>query len=475
MRHKLKFSRSIEKETDNLKIDILKNKIKDIEEELRKSVHKMRAKQEQTARANLKSAPELLHDLVSKLNKKSSKIGPLKRIKSTENLSDAEILSRQYCNVFSTPKDSDVFDNPEEFFKDHEDTSNIEEENTLKSFKVNEDQIKEAIDSLPPKAAPGPDGVPNILIKQLKHEISPILQVIFSKSLETATVPDSFLKAFVKPVKKPLKPRSDPASYRPLSLTSNIAKILEKVVKKQLVDHMEKNNILSDAQHGFRRNRSCLSQLLQHYNDIIASLEEGKIHYVVYLDFSKAFDTVDRFILSQHMMKAGIKDKAATWIFRFLDGRTQQVITENIISTPTAVKSGVPQGTVLGPQLFLLMINTITEEELSSKIGIFADDTRVGRGISSEDDIACLQNDLDKIFAWKNQNNMKFNSDKFDLVRHGSLFRSNRSRPDAFYFTDENEVIPEKKSVRDLGVIMSSSADFHEQILKVCKKAREKN
>ena len=474
MKRKLNISRSITKETDPLKSEILMNKIKDIEEELRKSVHKLRIKQEQAARADLNAAPDRLHDLVRKLNKKSTKIGPFKRSKQSENLSDAEILSRQYSKVFSTPKQSDIFEDPTKFFNEDVATPNVDKNNALSEFTVSVEQIKEAIDSLPPKAAPGPDGVANILIKQLKHEISPILLKIFTKSLDTGSVPGSFLKAFVKPVKKTLKPRSEPASYRPLSLTSNLAKILEKIVKKQLVEHMESNHILSNEQHGFRTNRSCLSQLLKHYCDILESLEEGKVHHVIYLDFSKAFDTVDRYLLSQHMRTAGIRDKAATWIFRFLDGRTQQVITDNVISTPTSVKSGVPQGTVLGPQLFLLMINTITEAELSSKIGIFADDTRLGRGITTRDDIALLQEDLDKIFEWKDRNNMKFNSDKFDLIRHGSTFRSNRNSPVASYFTDDQEIIKEKKSVRDLGVTMSSSSDFHEQILNVCKKARDK-
>ena len=106
---------------------------------------------------------------------------------------------------------------------------------------------------------------------------------------------------------------------------------------------------------------------MKHYTEVIESLEQGQVYDVLYLDFSKAFDTVDRYLLANHMKKAGIVNKAATWIFRFLDGRTQQIITENQILAPAPVKSGVPQGTVLGPQLFLLMINSITEEELESQ------------------------------------------------------------------------------------------------------------
>ena len=231
MRRKLNLSRSISKEKDTDKIIKIKLKIEAIEEDLRKSVHKMRAKKELLARANLTKDPNLLHELVKKLSKKSSRIGPLKNKDTTEKITDAEILSRQYSKVFTTPDRANVFDSPEDFF----DTGhNPEDNNKLKEFTVSIDLIKEAIDSLPPKAAPGPDGVPNILLKQLKHEISPILQVIFSKSLDKCDVPESFRIAFIKPVKKPLKPRSDPSSYRPLSLTSNLAKILEKVVKKQL-------------------------------------------------------------------------------------------------------------------------------------------------------------------------------------------------------------------------------------------------
>ena len=308
MRRKINMSRKISKEDDEMKISILRDKIKDIEEELRKSIHAMRAKKERAARSNLITDPDRLHDLVKKINKKSSRIGPLKRNDSTKNIPDVEILSRQYSKVFSTPIQEYIFEDPVVFFSENNDQDTPKHPGKLTELFVTIDTIKEAIDSLPPKAAPGPDGIPNILIKQLKHKLTPILQVIFEKSLDTGEVPEDFLKAFIKPVKKPLKPRSDPAAYHPLSLTLNLAKVLEKVVKKQIEKHLEDNEILSESQHGFRSKRSCLSQLLQHYIKIIKNLEEGKVVDVVYLDYSKAFDTVDRYVLARHMKDAGISD-----------------------------------------------------------------------------------------------------------------------------------------------------------------------
>ena len=147
--------------------------------------------------------------------------------------------------------------------------------------------------------------------------------------------------------------------------------------------------------------RSCLSQLLSHYNSIIDDLEQGKITDVLYLDFAKAFDSVDIYILSQELKNIGITDKAGTWLFGFLSGRKQQILADNQISTPANVLSGVPQGTVLGPLLFLIMINSLSDLELETRISMFADDTRLAKGIQVEDDILALQSELDNVFNWQ--------------------------------------------------------------------------
>ena len=220
--------------------------------------------------------------------------------------------------------------------------------------------------------------------------------------------------------------------------------------------------------------RSCISQLLSHYNNIIEDLENGKTTDVIYLDFAKAFDSMDIFILSRELKSIGITDQAGLWIHRFLSGRHQQIIAENQISKKAKVQSGVPQGTVLGPILFLIMINSLSDSELESRISMFADDTRLSKEIRTEDDITQLQSDLDKVFTWQKAKNMDFNEDKFQHLPHGRSFRGSRNIPKGLYFSNNGNPIKIETSVRDLGIEISATLDFLTHINQACKRARDK-
>ena len=145
-------------------------------------------------------------------------------------------------------------------------------------------------------------------------------------------------------------------NYRPVSLTSHIIKLFERIMRKKLIKHVEENNLLSENQHAFRAGRSCLSQMLQHIDCVIKALEEQKNMDVVYLDFAKAFDKVDHSILMKKVHQFGIRGKIYTWNGNFIQNRYQQVLVEGTLSRQERVVSGVPQGTVLGPLLFLLYI-----------------------------------------------------------------------------------------------------------------------
>ena len=155
----------------------------------------------------------------------------------------------------------------------------------------------------------------------------------------------------------------------------------ERVLRNRLVDYLEKNNILNDSQHGFRKKRSCLTQLLEHVDHILKCLNSGEEVDVIYLDYAKAFDKVDHKILLAKLRKYGVTGKMHKWIEEFLSGRVQTVVVEGTKSSFKIVISGVPQGTVLGPILFILYINDLILALRSSKGLSFADDTKLIQAI----------------------------------------------------------------------------------------------
>ena len=298
----------------------------------------------------------------------------------TTNSSEmAEILAEQYSSVFSTPST-----NPPSIEDSYLPINNI---------KISPDEIVEAIDELKASAASGPDGIPAILLKKCKIPLSNALSSLWNKSMETGDIPTSLKSSIIPPSHKGGN-KSEAANYRPIALTSHLIKIYEKVIRKRLTSFLDANDCLNKNQHGFRKGRSCLTQLLAHHNNIIHLLEMGYNVDVVYLDFAKAFDKVDHNILLHKLKSHGINGKTLRWIQAFLEKRTQKVVVNGKLSSPHQVISGVPQGSVLGPLLFLILIGDIDENTMHSLISSFADDTRATKGLKEETDAASLQNDL---------------------------------------------------------------------------------
>ena len=309
------------------------------------------------------------------------------------------------------------------------------------------------------------------MMKRAKVPIARMLCRIFRTSLRTGLIPRNLKLAYITPIHKGGS-RADPANFRPVSLTSHVMKTWERVLRGTIVNFLEGNRKLDPRQHGSRGGRSTLSQLLIHQDEILTALEVGKNIDSVYLDFSKAYDKVDHGILMHKLRKLGITGSIGKWILNFLSGRKQEVLVSGRKSKSSTIVSGVPQGSVLGPILFLIFIGDIGEGVTASVL-IYVDDSKVKDVINSENDVEILQENLDKIYQWENDNNMKFNGGKFQVVRYGN---DQELKENTIYFTGNmNEVIEQVATIRDLGVTLTDDGKYEEQIIKVCKKARQKS
>ena len=414
--------------------------------------------EENQAVSNIKSNPKSFFSFARSRQKTNAKIGPfIDPLSGKPNPSPefaASKLSEQYSSVFVQPRDEWKVKDPKGFF------GPIGEGPALEDINFSEKNIQEACAELNASSAAGADGVPAALLKNCRMELSKPLFIIWRASLDQGCIPADLLLVLISPVHKGGS-RGLPKNYRPVALTSHIVKVFERVVRKALIDHLEKNGFLPDGQHGFRALRSTLTQLLSFWDTILDELEGGNGGVdIIYTDFSKAFDKVETGVLLHKIRDCGVSGKVGCWLSAFLDPccRQQAVGVDGTVSSLSPVISGVPQGTVLGPVLFLIHIRDIAASlSQGTTATSFADDTRVQRGVQSEEDCSDLQADLDLIYQWAEDVNMHFNSDKFECLR---FWPGSGNQPVFQYKGPDGKEIEIKKDLRDLGVQISSDLNF---------------
>ena len=270
--------------------------------------------------------------------------------------------------------------------------------NTLRGLVVTESQVFNILKNLDTSKATGPDGLSARMLKECAYEISPSLCKVFNISLSQVVLPEDWRVANVTPLHKKGS-HSDTSNYRPVSITSLVCKILERIIYNRILSFLNKNKILSDNQHGFRRNRSCETQLLAAVNDWCEAIENKKSVDVIFLDFSRAFDSVPFNRLIYKLKSYGICGNVLNWVKNFLTNRKQRVVVNNKYSEWSIVTSGVPQGTILGPLLFLIFINNISDK-LDCICRLYADDCIIYRPIDGAHDVVSLQMDLNKLHEW---------------------------------------------------------------------------
>nr|CAH8874254.1 unnamed protein product [Trichobilharzia regenti] len=244
----------------------------------------------------------------------------------------------------------------------------------------------------------GPDNLHPRLLKELSAHIAGPLTTIFKLSLLNGVLPRDCKDAIETAIHKG-GPRQSPSNYKPISLTSTLIKTLKRIARKSIMPYLENSSLLSRAQHGFQRNLSWLSNLLTARESWVKSKDNRRPVDIVFIDFSKAFDKVHHKRLLMKLESLGIKGRLLDWLREFLIDRRQRVRINSKLSTWTAVRSGVPQGTVLGPLLFILYINELSLLTDSSMV-LYTDDLKIWRELKGNSDTSTLQEDFNKFSGW---------------------------------------------------------------------------
>ena len=328
------------------------------------------------------------------------------------------------------------------------------------------DQVLNVLSNLDVNKATAPNDISPFILKSCRSVLAESLSSIFNFSLNIGQVPSEWKKAYVAPVFKK-GDKSDVSNYRPISLLVCASKVMERCVFSHVYSYI--SPLLYSLQHGFMKKRSCTTQLLEVYHNIGKTLDEGGQVDIIFLDFSKAFDCVPHnLLLLKLKYYFGFDDALLKWFGDYLSARAQCVLINNVYSDFSDVISGVPQGSIIGPMLFLMFINDISNVISSSKAALFADDCKVFKVIQSNDDCLELQSDLNELFLWSKKWSMSFNPTKCKVL---TITRTHY--PVNFNYHLDGTCLEHVGQFKDLGVVFDQKLNFTHHINSIVSKGNK--
>jgi hypothetical protein len=414
---------------------------------------------EQKLAKEVNTNPKSFWSYVKSKVKAKEGIGNLKNEDGTLTTSDTEkanTLNDFFSSVFT-----------DEFDTNTSSTKQVPEPVHLDEIYFTEDIIVKALGKLKTESAPGPDLLPPRVLKEARAELALPLSILFTRSLTEGKLPLEWKDAMVTPIFKKGN-KQEAGNYRPVSLTCVLCKVMENIIRSQILDYTKLHNLFNSAQYGFRCGQSCDLQLLAALDKWSADLDKGIPTDVLYLDFQKAFDTVPHIKLCTKLETYGICGNLLAWIKDFLSERRQKVRVGEAQSSWTKVKSGVPQGSVLGPVLFLFYVNDMPDNCMTNVL-MFADDTKASNAIQSKEESEKLQEDLNSLHGWTEKWQLQFNKKKCKVLHIGP-----KNQQYTYSITDPTKapsILEASSYEKDLGVCMDNQLVFDEHITQITAKA----